>query len=138
MIVLYIILAIVSLYLICTTDEPSEFRQLREKYQRFIDILPPKYSNIKNKTILTCLTSKREPGYNVNKGYEIVICYDKDVNSMFHVLLHELAHGTINEYKHSSKFWANLKELKNIAVENNLYTRISRPKNFCGKVKIID
>lgn len=138
MIVLYIILAIVSLYLICTTNEPKEFIQLRERYQKFTEILPPKYSNLKNKTILTCLTSKREPGYNVNKGYEIVICNDKDVNSMFHVLLHELAHSTVSEYKHSPEFWGNLKELKNIAVKNNLYTLINSPKKFCGKVKIID
>lgn len=138
MILLYIILSIVSLYLVCTTQEPKEFRQLREKYQKFTKILPPKYNNIKNKTILTCITSKGEPGYNVNKGYEIVICHDKDVNSMFHVLLHELAHGTVSEYKHSPEFWVNLKELKNIAIENRLYTRINNPKKFCGKTKIID
>ena len=138
MIILYIILAIVSLYLICTTHEPKEFTELREKYQNFVDIVPPKYNNLKNKTILTCLTSKREPGYNVNKGYEIVICYDKDVNSMFHVLLHELAHCTVDEYKHSPEFWENLKELKNLAVENNLYKRIKNPTKFCGKTKIVD
>ncbi len=138
MILVYIILAIVSLYLICTTHEPKEFGELREKYQQFIDIVPPKYEKLKNKTILTCLTNKREPGYSVNKGYEIAICYDKDVNSMFHVLLHELAHCTVDEYKHSAEFWANLKELKNIAVENKLYTTINNPKNFCGKTKISD
>lgn len=138
MIVLYIILAIVSLYLICTTREPKEFQKLREKYQKFIDVVPPKYEKLKNKTVLTCLTSKREPGYSVNKGYEIAICYDKDVNSMFHVLLHELAHCTVDEYKHSTEFWNNLKELKNIAVQNNLYIPINSPKNFCGKTKISD
>jgi len=138
MIILYVILAIVSMYLICTTHEPKEFGKLREKYQKFIDVVPPKYEDLKNKTILTCLTSKREPGYSVNKGYEIAICYDKDVNSMFHVLLHELAHCTVDEYKHSAEFWANLKELKNIAVENKLYTPINNPKNFCGKTKISD
>ena len=138
MIILYIILAIVSLYLICTTHEPKEFKELREKYRKFVDIVPPKYNNLKNKTILTCLTNKREPGYSVNKGYEIAICYDKDVNSMFHVLLHELAHCTVDEYKHSAGFWKNLKELKSIATENNLYTPINNPKNFCGKTKISD
>ena len=138
MILLYIILAIVSLYLICTTHEPKEIGELREKYQQFIDIVPPKYEKLKNKTILTCLTNKREPGYSVNKGYEIVICYDKDVNSMFHVLLHELAHCTVDEYKHSPNFWSNLKELKDIAVDHKLYKRITNPRKFCGKIKITD
>lgn len=138
MIVLYIILAIVSLFLICTTQEPREFGKLRERYQQFIDIVPPKYEKLKNKSILTCLTNKREPGYSVNKGYEIAICYDKDVNSMFHVLLHELAHCTVDEYKHSTEFWNNLKELKSIATKHNLYTPINNPKNFCGKTKIAD
>lgn len=131
-------MAFVSLYLVCTTSEPKEFQELREKYQKFIDIVPPKYEKLKNKTVLTCLTSKREPGYSVNKGYEIAICYDKDVNSMFHVLLHELAHCTVDEYKHSKEFWNNLKELRSVAVQNKLYTPINSPKNFCGKTKISD
>ncbi len=138
MLIVYIILVIISLYIVCTTREPREFVELREKYQKLIDIVPPKYDKLKNKTILICLTNKREAGYNVNKGYEIAICYDKDINSMFHVLLHELAHCTVDEYKHSPEFWINLKELKSIAIKNNLYTPINSPKNFCGKRKISD
>ena len=138
MIIPYIILAIVALYIICTTKEPAEFGKLRERYGRFLEVVPPKFNKLKNKTILTCLTSKREPGYSVNKGYEIAICYDKDVNAMFHVLLHELAHCTVDEYKHSEKFWSNLKELKNVATDNNLYIPITKPKKFCGKTTIAD
>jgi len=138
MMVLYILLAIVALYLICITREPKEFQELREKYEKFRKIVPSKFQELKKQTILTCLTNKREPGYNVNKGYEIAICYDKDVNSMFHVLLHELAHCTVDEYKHSPEFWNNLKELRNVAIDHELYTPIKSPKNFCGKTKIAD
>lgn len=138
MIVLYIVLAIISLYLICVTREPQEFQELRERYEKFVQVVPPKFDRLKNKSILMCLTSKREAGYNINKGYEIAICYDKDVNSMFHVLLHELAHCTVDEYKHSPEFWKNMKELRNVAVDNKIYIPITKPKNFCGKTKISD
>ena len=138
MIILYIILAIVALAILVTTQEPLEFRELRQKYDKFVNVLPEEFSMLKKKSILLCLTGKGEPGYNVNKGYEIAICNDPDVNAMFHVLLHELAHCTVPEYKHSTKFWANLSKLKNIATKHELYTPISEPKNFCGKTNISD
>ena len=34
-------------------------------------------------------------GFNSNKGDNIAVCVDGDVNSIMHVLLHELAHCTV-------------------------------------------
>ena len=138
MIVLYILLSIVALTIICTTQEPKEFTELRDRYDKFVKLLPREFYTLKKKSILTCLTRQGEPGYNVNKGYEISVCYDKDVNAMFHVLLHELAHCTVKEYKHSQEFWGNLTKLRDVAVKNGIYTPITTPKKFCGDTKISD
>jgi hypothetical protein len=70
-------------------------------------------------------------GYNVGKGYEIYICTDGDINSIMHVFLHELAHNTVTEYDHSSKFWLNLHELKEIAKHLNIY-EYTEVQPFCG------
>ena len=43
-------------------------------------------------------------GSNTNKGGEIVVCLDGKPNEIFHVLIHELAHCTVSEYKHSHNF----------------------------------
>ena len=75
--------------------------------------------------------SNGDVGYNVNKGYEIFICLKGDENAVMHVLLHELAHITVTEYDHSSKFWNNLKEIKDIARQIGIYHTISSQK-FCN------
>lgn len=76
-------------------------------------------------------------GYNSNKGGEIGICVDGTPNHVFHVLLHELAHCTVDEYSHSPGFWKNYKELKNEAISIGIYENIDELTSFCGK-KIID
>ncbi len=72
-------------------------------------------------------------GYNVNKGYEIFLCLKGDENAVMHVLLHELSHITVTEYDHSSKFWNNLKEIKEIAKKIGIYQTISSQK-FCDGI----
>ena len=130
---LFIVLLLVSIIIIYLTDEPKNFKLLKTKYVEFLKILPPKFEHLKNRAILTGTTGKNELGSNVNKGYEIYICIDNDVNSMFHVLLHELAHCTVSEYKHSETFWDNFNQLRKIAQENGMYTPIEGSKEFCGK-----
>ena len=84
------------------------------------------------KVNITGMFNKGEVGYNVNKGYEIFLCIDgSDVNNMFHILLHELAHITVTEFKHSGHFWDNLHKLKAIAGRLGIYRGISR-KPYCG------
>lgn len=78
---------------------------------------------------------KGDVGYNVNKGHEIFLCLRGDLNSVMHVLLHELAHMTVTEYDHSNKFWENLRELKRIAIGMGIYDSIGT-KKFCdGEIR---
>jgi len=129
---LYVLLFIICIIITSTTKEPAEFSLLRDRYNKFINILPDKYDKLRNKSTLVCLLGKGELGYNINKGHEIAICHDKDVNSMFHVLLHELAHCTVEEYEHSDEFWKNTMELTKLAVDSGMYKAISTHKKFCG------
>jgi hypothetical protein len=81
---------------------------------------------------VTGMFHKGDVGYNVNKGYEIFLCIDgSDPNNVFHILLHELAHVTVLEYKHSGHFWDNLHRLKAIAGRLGIYKGISR-RPYCG------
>ena len=84
-------------------------------------------------TLMGGLARKGDLGSNVNKGYEISVCVDNNVNSMFHVLLHELAHNTVKEYAHSDEFWAQYNRLKTDAIERGFYTPIDPAIDFCGK-----
>ncbi len=79
----------------------------------------------------------RGVGYNTNKGQEIGLCIDGEVNHVFHVLLHELAHCTVNEYSHSDNFWDNYEELRNEAITIGVYDNIGTLTPFCGK-QIVD
>jgi hypothetical protein len=72
-------------------------------------------------------------GYNTNKGNEIGLCIDGDSNEIFHVLLHELAHSTVDEYSHSKEYWKNFKELRKMCVELGIYEEIPKKTKFCNK-----
>jgi len=72
-------------------------------------------------------------GYNTNKGEEIGLCLVGEVNQIFHVLLHELAHMTVDEYNHDEQFWNSFVRLRDIAVDAGLYTKISTKERFCGQ-----
>lgn len=72
-------------------------------------------------------------GYNADKGMEIGLCIDGTVNDIFHVLLHELAHCTVEEYSHSKLFWRRFDQLKEKAKSIGVYEKISRKKPFCGR-----
>ena len=72
-------------------------------------------------------------GYNTNKGNEIGLCLDGDTNEIFHVLIHELAHSTVDEYSHSKEYWANFKKLRDMCVQLGIYKEIPNKTQFCGK-----
>jgi hypothetical protein len=72
-------------------------------------------------------------GYNTNKGQEIAICLDGTPNEIFHVLIHELAHCTVDEYSHSEEFWANYVELRDICIQLGIYQKIPERTKFCGE-----
>jgi hypothetical protein len=81
----------------------------------------------------TSRMNKGTIGYNVNKGYEICICLaGDDINSAFYVLLHELAHMTVTEYDHTTKFWTNFKDLKALCNSLGIYDNSSGSSKYCG------
>lgn len=131
---LILILLILAVAAIFTTRRDDRLERLREKYTAFKKILPEKYAAIKNKnTIITGTTRKGSPGENVNKGDEIIVCMDgNDDNALFHILIHEIAHSSVNEYDHSSDYWENYKELTELAAQAGLYVP-GVDKEYCGK-----
>ena len=128
---LLIVLNVVSLY---TLKEPDNFRRLKELYTVFLDNVPEKFSNLRHRSIVTGFRGNgNEIGYNVNKGYEIGVCIDGTPNEMLHVLLHELAHTTVESYEHNEEFWKNLKHLKDHCRGLGIYEEIPSQTRFCGK-----
>jgi hypothetical protein len=81
--------------------------------------------------------------YNTNKGESISIClFDNDnvpneMNEIFYVILHELAHVMTNKYEHNTEFDECFKYLVDKAVSYKMYEKIDYavyPTNFCDTV----
>jgi hypothetical protein len=138
-ILLFIVLAVLSVASIATTREPENFTQVKKLYAQLRDHIrsnqvPEKFKVLQNQVLLIgYLKKKHELGYNTNKGYEIGLCLDGKVNQIFHVLLHELAHSTVTEYEHSTQFWQNFKELRELATQIGIYEPVNSSEKFCGK-----
>ena len=130
---IWVLLFVVCTLVVLTTREPKNFRTLKHKYVEYIKDLPEEFRELSKPSLLTGTTRKGHLGSNVNKGYEISICTQGDVNSMFHVLLHELAHCTVDEYKHSDEFWSKFDRLKSDAISRGFYQPIQGATEFCGK-----
>jgi len=129
---LIIVLALISVW--SSLKEPDLMQKVRSKYDLLRKELRKtgEFPILHKETIVTGLLSKGQIGYNVNKGYEIFICLEgTDENQVFHVLLHELAHITVTEFKHSGQFWDSLHKLKAVAGRMGLYRGITR-KPYCG------
>jgi hypothetical protein len=128
-----------SLVLIIHFNRESEMlSQIKARYWAILDVLresgDQRWSPILKPAIITGIKGKKDGviGSNVNKGYEIYICLDgDDVNSAVYVLIHELAHMSVAEYDHSSKYWDNFKDLKKLCVDKGLYTPAGDRK-YCG------
>ncbi len=134
MLLIIIILIILNIYSLKTLKDPDNLRELKEKYTRFLDNVPPEWPMLKKRSILNGYYDKgKEIGYNVNKGDEIGVCMNGTSNEMFHVLIHELAHSTVKEYDHSEEFWKNFKKLKKHCVDIGVYQEIPEETEFCGK-----
>ena len=136
--ILAILLLIINVLLFINTREPQELTDVREKYRTLREHL--KETNNQEFKMLyreIPLTAHRYTngyiGYNVNKGKSIGICIDGETNEIFHVLLHELAHCTVDEYSHTKEFWKNFNELKTMCVSLGIYQEIPERTEFCGK-----
>ena len=136
--ILVILLLIINVLLFIYTREPQELTDVREKYRTLREHLK-ETNNDKFKTLIKeipIIAHKRmngSIGYNISKGSDIGICIDGEPNEIFHVLLHELAHSTVEEYSHSEEFWKNFDELRSICVSLGIYREIPHRTEFCGK-----
>ena len=129
-----ILLVIATVCVWSSFRQPPIMKEIDRKYEilRKELITLGEFPILHKRVNITGMFNKGEVGYNVNKGYEIFLCIDgDDVNNLFHILLHELAHITVTEYKHSGHFWDNLHKLKAIAGRLGIYRGISR-KPYCG------
>ncbi len=135
MIVLLLLLNLLILY---TTREPQRLVDVKEKYrilrEHLIETNNEKFHMLKRCIPITgFLRMKGAVGYNTNKGGEIAVCLDGEVNEIFHVLIHELAHCTVTEYEHSDEYWNNYIELRNICLGLGIYDKIPVKTEFCGE-----
>jgi predicted metal-dependent hydrolase len=133
--ILLVILILLNVYSLATLRQPENLRVVKEKYTTLLGNLPEKYTTLSdNRSIITGFHGTgKEIGYNVNKGYEIGLCVDGTPNEMLHVLIHELAHSTVDEYSHSDDFWKNFQELKEHCKRLGIYQDIPTSTKFCGK-----
>ena len=134
----FILLLFINLWILSQTREPQELTKVKEKYrilrEHIVSTNNSKYQMLVRGVPLTGFHSMSDTvGYNTNKGQEIALCLDGRPNEIFHVLIHELAHCTVDEYSHSDQFWNNYIELRDICVELGIYEKISERTKFCGQ-----
>jgi hypothetical protein len=117
-----------------TTKDPEKLRVVKEKYQILRENLKgTEFENLSKCILITGHhTLNGTVGYNVNKGYEIGLCLDGEPNEIFHVLIHELAHCTVDEYHHTEQYWENYKKLRDMCIRLNIYEQIPNETPFCG------
>jgi hypothetical protein len=136
MIVLFLLI-IINIYIFRTTHEPPELVSVREKYTTLREHLKStgKYPMLHEPMPLTAYYRMWDGslGFNVNKGFELGVCLDGEVNEIFHILLHELAHCTVPEYDHSDNYWNNYIELRDMASSLGIYEKIPQKTKFCGQ-----
>ncbi len=132
-----ILMLIVLVYILLTNTEDPLFTEIKRRYDFLLKNLPEEFDVLKkNRAILTVKPngSKGEIAFNVNKGYEIYICLDgRKINAAMYVLLHELAHITVEEYTHSENFWSNFKKLRECAAAIGVYTPEAEME-YCGQI----
>ena len=137
--ILALILLIINILIFVNTKEPKELTEVREKYKILRKHLKEtnneEFDMLYDEVPITAhyRISKGAVGYNTNKGNEIGLCIDGDTNEIFHVLLHELAHCTVEEYSHSKEYWEKFKKLRKISVELGIYEEIPKKTKFCNK-----
>ena len=136
---LILFLIALDLYLVLNTRDPDNLRDVKSRYKilrEYIrdnhDTVPEKFWVLETPIVITGKETG-DLGYNSNKGYEIGVCLGGTTNDVFHVLLHELAHSTVEEYDHSEEFWKNFAELRDLASRLGLYQKIPDRKEFCGQ-----
>ena len=133
-----VVLFVVNAIVFARTKPPEELVAVKEKYKRLREhLVATKNEKFKvlwsEKPVTGYMKMSGSIGHNTNKGADIAVCLDGTPNQVFHVLLHELAHCTVKEYEHSTEFWKNYVELRDIAIEIGIYDKIPHRQPFCGQ-----
>ena len=134
----FLVLIVINLIILFMIREPENFTEVKKRYKILREHIE-KTNNEKFRVLIRPipLTALRKMsgtvGYNVNKGADITICIDGEVNEIMHVLIHELAHSTVPEWTHSDNFWNNFMELRGICESIGIYTRLPDKTKFCGQ-----
>ena len=136
--IVLLVLLIINVYILSITHEPRELIEVKEKYEilrkHITDIDHQNFHMLKRRVPITGFKKmKGTVGYNTNKGAEIAVCLDGSPNEIFHVLIHELAHCTVEEYSHSEQFWENYIELRDMCTDIGIYEKIPDKTKFCGQ-----
>jgi len=134
----FIVLIVINLIILFMIREPENFTEVKRRYRVLREHIEKtnneKFSILVNPIPLTALKMMYGTvGYNVNKGADITICIDGDVNEIMHVLIHELAHSTVPEWTHSENFWNNFMELRGMCESIGIYNRLPDKTKFCGQ-----
>jgi predicted metal-dependent hydrolase len=134
----WVALVIINLIILLTTREPEKLTIVREKYrilrEHLSDSNNTKFEKLTKCIPITAMRATSGPiGFNTNKGVDIGLCIDGQPNEIFHVLIHELAHCTVDEYSHSDQFWKNFVELRQICIDIGIYDKIETKTKFCGQ-----
>ena len=129
-----IVLLIINIYVYVSTYEPENLRIVKERYEILRkNIDGTEFEKLKQCIPITAHYGLRGTvGYNLNKGSEIGLCIDGEVNEIFHVLIHELTHSMVDEYNHSVEYWEKYNKLRDICVRLNIYEPIPTETPFCG------
>jgi len=134
----FLVLIVINLIILFMIREPENFAEVKRRYKILREHIE-KTNNEKFRVLIDPipLTALRKMsgtvGYNVNKGADITICIDGEVNEIMHVLIHELAHSTVPEWTHSENFWNNFMELRGVCESIGIYTRLPDKTKFCGQ-----
>tara|TARA_B110000305_G_scaffold229700_1_gene280936 strand:- start:6 stop:425 length:420 start_codon:yes stop_codon:yes gene_type:complete len=130
----FIVLLIINIYVYVSTYEPENLRIVKERYEILRkNIDGTEFEKLKQCIPITAHYGLRGTvGYNLNKGSEIGLCIDGEVNEIFHVLIHELTHSMVDEYNHSVEYWEKYNKLRDICVRLNIYEPIPTETPFCG------
>jgi hypothetical protein len=137
--ILVIILLLVVIFLLTFTYENPLLSEIKRRYEFLIENLKESKQFdmlVKNRAVITeknKTATDNTIAFNVNKGYEIHICLDgRKINGAMYVLLHELAHITVEEYDHTEQFWTNFRNLREYASLIGIYTP-EKELEYCGE-----
>ncbi len=135
--ILIILLLVISTLILRDTREPTKLIEVKVRYAKLREhlIQTDTFPNLHKMIPITAHTvaSGGSVGYNMNKGDEIGLCIDGSVNEIMHVLIHELAHSTVKNYAHDTKYWTKYKELRDVAISIGIYEEIPEKSEFCGR-----